>query len=66
MFPCIKSTGMTSDDFCKELLYKKRVAIVPGTAFGKLGEGHIRCSAASSNENIQKALERIQAFMNTL
>ena len=65
-FPSIRKTGLSSEEFCEKLLFSNRVATVPGTAFGKLGEGHIRCSAASSNENIQKALERIQAFMNTL
>jgi aminotransferase len=66
VFPSVRSTGLSSDDFCEKLLYSNRVATVPGTAFGKLGEGHIRCSAASSNENIQKALDRIKAFMDTL
>ena len=66
VFPSIRKTGLSSEEFCEKLLFSNRVATVPGTAFGKLGEGHIRCSAASSNENIQKALERIQAFMNTL
>ena len=66
VFPSIRNTGLSSEEFCEKLLFSNRVATVPGTAFGKLGEGHIRCSAASSNENIQKALERIQAFMNTL
>ena len=64
--PSIRSTGMTSEQFCEKLLYDYGVAIVPGTAFGALGEGHIRCSAASSNENIQKAIDRIKEFLDTL
>ena len=61
-----RKTFFGSEEFCERLLYGQRVATVPGTAFGSLGEGHIRCSAASSNENIQKALDRIRAFMDTL
>ena len=57
---------MDSETFCEKLLYANRVATVPGTAFGKLGEGHIRCSAASSNDNIQTAIDRIKAFLDTL
>ena len=64
VFPSIRSTGMKSEEFCEKLLYEHRVATVPGTAFGALGEGHIRCSAASSNENIRKALDRIKSFLD--
>ncbi|MBQ3575223.1 MAG: aminotransferase class I/II-fold pyridoxal phosphate-dependent enzyme, partial [Clostridia bacterium] len=66
VFPSIVSTGMDSETFCEKLLYANRVATVPGTAFGKLGEGHIRCSAASSNDNIQTAIDRIKAFLDAL
>jgi len=66
VFPSVRSTGLSSEEFCEKLLFGHRVAAVPGTAFGKLGEGHIRCSAASSNENIQKAIDRVKAFMDTL
>lgn len=62
-FPCIKSTGLNSNDFCEKLLYDKRVAVVPGTAFGASGEGFIRCSYAYSIKNINAALERIEAFV---
>ncbi|MBU3804549.1 MAG: aminotransferase class I/II-fold pyridoxal phosphate-dependent enzyme, partial [Candidatus Cellulosilyticum pullistercoris] len=48
VFPCIKSTGMTSDEFCERLLKEEKVAVVPGTAFGSYGEGFIRCSYAYS------------------
>lgn len=62
-FPCIKSTGLNSSDFCEKLLYSKKVAVVPGTAFGDSGEGHIRCSYAYSLDNINEALNRIEAFV---
>lgn len=62
-FPCIKSTGMDSNTFCETLLYDKKVAVVPGSAFGASGEGFIRCSYAYSVEKINKALERIESFV---
>lgn len=63
VFPCIKSTGLTSDEFCERLLYEENVAVVPGTAFGECGEGFIRCSYAYSIESIKGALERIEKFV---
>lgn len=63
VFPCIKSTGMTSDEFCTALLYEKRVAVVPGTAFGDSGEGFVRVSYAYSVEHLQEAMERIRGFL---
>lgn len=63
VFPSIKKTGMASKDFCKELLYDQKVAVVPGTAFGECGEGFIRCSYAYSIEDIKMALERIEIFV---
>lgn len=63
VFPCIKSTGMTSDEFCIKLLEEEKVAVVPGNAFGESGEGFIRCSYAYSIENIQEALKRIERFV---
>ncbi|MBR5613913.1 MAG: aminotransferase class I/II-fold pyridoxal phosphate-dependent enzyme [Clostridia bacterium] len=62
-FPCVKSTGLSSADFCEKLLYSKKVAVIPGTAFGDSGEGHIRCSYAYSLDNINEALNRIEAFV---
>ena len=62
-FPCIRSTGMDSSTFCETLLYDKKVAVVPGTAFGESGEGFIRCSYAYSVQSINAALERIEAFV---
>lgn len=63
VFPCIKSTGMTSEEFCQNLLQEEKVAVVPGNAFGESGEGFIRCSYAYSIENIQEALRRIEKFV---
>lgn len=65
-FPCIKSTGLSSEEFCERLLESKRVAVVPGTAFGKGGEGFVRASYCYSTEHIIKALERIEEFINEL
>lgn len=63
VFPCIKSLGMTSDEFCNKLLEEEHVAVVPGTAFGKSGEGFIRCSYAYSIDEIDEALKRIERFV---
>ena len=63
VFPSIVSTGMTSDEFCTKLLENKHVACVPGTAFGAAGEGHIRCSYATSMEKLKEALKRIGEFV---
>lgn len=66
VFPCIKSTGMTSDQFCEELLKDQLVACVPGTAFGEAGEGFIRVSYAYSIERIKEATSRIKKFLDKL
>ena len=63
VFPNISATGLSSNDFATKLLYEKKVAVVPGTAFGESGEGFIRCSYAYSIKNIEKALERIGEFV---
>lgn len=63
VFPCIRSTGMTSEEFCERLLQEEKVAVVPGTAFGQSGEGFIRVSYAYSVENIEVALKRIAKFV---
>ncbi|MBR0443032.1 MAG: aminotransferase class I/II-fold pyridoxal phosphate-dependent enzyme, partial [Clostridia bacterium] len=63
-FPCIASTGMTSEEFCEQLLYEKKVAIVPGPAFGQGGEGFVRASYCYSTEHIQEALRRIGQFLD--
>lgn len=64
VFPCIKSTGMTSDEFCEKLLMKEKILVVPGNAFGDCGEGFVRACYASSMENIMEALKRIERFIN--
>lgn len=66
VFPCIKSTGLTSDEFCEKLLYSKRVAVIPGTAFGECGEGYIRVSYAYSRKHLQTAVEKISEFLEEL
>ena len=65
-FPCIRSTGLSSDEFCERLLYSQKVAVVPGTAFGQSGEGFIRASYCYSTEHIREALERIERFLKSL
>ena len=64
VFPCIKSLGMTSEEFATKLLMEEKVAVVPGTAFGGCGEGFLRVSYAYSIEKIKVALERIERFVN--
>ncbi len=66
IFPSIKSTGMTSQEFCEKLLESQKVAVVPGTAFGDCGEGFIRVSYAYSIQEINAATERIKAFVESL
>ena len=66
VFPSIAPTGLSSEEFCTRLLESEHVACVPGTAFGVSGEGHIRCSYATSLDNLGKALERIRAFLGGL
>ncbi|MBR6359261.1 MAG: aminotransferase class I/II-fold pyridoxal phosphate-dependent enzyme [Lachnospiraceae bacterium] len=63
VFPSIKHTGMTSDEFATALLKEEKVAVVPGTAFGDCGEGFLRISYAYSIENLKTALDRIERFM---
>ena len=63
MFPRITNGEITSDEFCEKLLYEAGVAIVPGTAFGKCGEGFARLSYAYSVNHIEQALERIEKFI---
>ena len=65
-FPCIASTGLSSEEFCEKLLYAEKVAVVPGTAFGQGGEGFIRASYCYSTEHIQEAIRRIERFLKSL
>lgn len=65
-FPCIRSTGMSSEEFCTRLLEAKHVAIIPGGAFGSSGEGYARVSYAYSVEHLTEALKRIREFLQQL
>ncbi|WP_096202576.1 aminotransferase [Bacillus sp. FJAT-45350] len=62
-FPSISETGFTSEQFAEKLLMEERVAVVPGNVFGAGGEGHIRCSYATSMDNLEEAVKRIQRFL---
>jgi len=66
VFPRISSTGLDSATFAKRLLQEKHVAVVPGTAFGSCGEGFVRCSYATSLEEIEIAMTRIQELVSAL
>ena len=65
-FPSIQSTGLSSEEFCERLLYSKKVAVVPGTAFGDSGEGFIRASYCYSLLHIERALHLIGEFLEEL
>jgi len=65
-FPCIKSTGLSSEEFAERLLLTEKVAVVPGGAFGESGEGYLRCCYAASMQDIDEALKRIGRFLKTL
>lgn len=66
VFPCISSTGLTSEEFCEKLLYTEHVAVVPGNAFGDCGEGFVRVSYSYSLNHITEALGRIERFLKSL
>ncbi len=66
VFPCIKKTGLSSEEFCERLLYEERVAAVPGSAFGESGEGYMRISYAYSLKHLMEAISRIEKFLNKL
>ncbi len=66
VFPCIKSTGLTSEEFCTRLIVEKHIAVVPGTAFGESGEGFVRVSYSYSLKHLKIALERIKEFLKEL
>lgn len=65
-FPCIKSTGLTSEEFCTRLLHSKRVALVPGSAFGESGEGYVRLSYSYSIKHLIRAMELIHEYLKEL
>lgn len=66
VFPCIREFGMTSEQFATELLNAQKLAVVPGTAFGACGEGFLRISYAYSLDNLKKAMDRMEIFINGL
>ncbi len=66
VFPPIKSTGLSSQEFCERLIYSHRVAVIPGDAFGASGEGFVRISYSYSIQHITEALERMEAFLKEL
>lgn len=63
VFPSIKKTGLTSEEFAENLLKEEKVAVVPGSAFGPSGEGYVRCSYATSIEQLQEAVVRMERFL---
>ena len=65
-FPSIKPTGLTSEEFSERLLFEEHVAVIPGSAFGPSGEGHVRATLATSFEDLEEALRRIRKFANAL
>ncbi|MED4455266.1 aminotransferase [Metabacillus fastidiosus] len=64
VFPSIRKTNLTSEQFAEQLLLEEKVAVVPGSVFGESGEGYIRCSYASSLEQLQEALKKMQRFVD--
>jgi len=66
VFPSVKISGLSSEQFCERLLYEKKVAVVPGNAFGSGGDGFVRISYSYSVKHITEALKRIESFMNDL
>lgn len=62
-FPSVAGTGLSSEEFSERLLFEEKVAVVPGNAFGECGEGHVRCSYATSLEGIEEALGRMRRFV---
>ncbi|MDB4896737.1 MAG: aspartate/tyrosine/aromatic aminotransferase, partial [Firmicutes bacterium] len=63
IFPSITPTGLSDEEFAYRLLEEEKVAVVPGSAFGESGKGHIRCAYASSTANLTEALKRIASFV---
>ena len=63
IFPKVKGTGMNGAEFAKKCMHEAGVAIVPGTSFGKFGEGYLRFSYANSKDNILRAIERIDKIL---
>ncbi|MCG0275473.1 MAG: aminotransferase class I/II-fold pyridoxal phosphate-dependent enzyme [Thermosediminibacteraceae bacterium] len=66
IFPSIKNTGLSSEEFAERLLMEKKVAVVPGSAFGESGQGFVRLAYATSMANLEKAVERIGEFLKEI
>jgi aminotransferase len=66
LFPSIKAAGLSSDEFCIQLLRQEKLAVVPGTAFGQCGEGFVRCSYAYSIESLKEAMCRLGNFVKNM
>jgi aminotransferase len=66
VFPSVEITGLNGEEFASRLLYEKKVAVVPGNAFGEAGEKHVRCSYATSMAQLNEAIDRISAFVNDI
>lgn len=66
VFPSIEKTGLSSEEFAEQLLMNEQVAVVPGSVFGESGEGHVRCSYATSIQKLEEAMRRIDRFLKTL
>ena len=65
-FPCVKSTGLSSEEFCERLIVEEKVAVIPGTAFGPGGEGYVRACYAASMRDLGEALSRMGHFLENL
>ena len=66
IFPSIESTGLSSEEFCERLLHEQEVAVIPGSAFGASGEGHIRISYSYSMSHLREACSRMKIFLENL
>ena len=66
VFPCIQSTGLSSDEFCERFLREEKVAVIPGSAFGPGGEGYVRACYAASMKDIAEAVSRLDNFLQNL
>jgi aminotransferase len=66
VFPSIRSTGLSSEQFAEKLLLQEKVAVVPGSVFGEGGEGHVRCSYASSMDALREAMRRMENFVKNV
>ena len=66
VFPCIRSSGLSSDEFCERFLREEKVAVIPGTAFGPGGEGYVRACYASSMRDLTESISRLDNFLQNL